>query len=918
MNFLNFILLLSNLLTSFFVIYSKEITPAIAHATRTEKKEIIATEGVKKTQEITLKEYGLAYLQRVRNNTSNDIKISAPNFLNINKRTKKYENEIIVAPNQTEELSFDPIIKKSKIRIEGYSKRNLTGLVSGSSISVSGGYAWLDESLSQINKGTISFQAKPTENISKDEFGEIVIVFSDEISSKFEWKIVIGANKNTESYILKRNLKTKENEIVYKVLATVNKFAAVKPEISESYWVSVNNGLVLVGQGLAGQNIFMSFFDEDLNLKINRVGLGANLLPVQYSNIQLSPAMVLQGDWQPYFESKKIDVKTKKNNYEILKTPLRVPGQGCFSFETKGENGLSVAFGDNFEYEFLIGADANSRTILRKNGEIVASVLATVNQQIVLSDSEKFNRYWISIDNGFILFGKNNPGENLMFAWKDPDPLKISNQIAVGLSESFGIKNTGEIFCKDIKIGLPVGLVIDFNQKYYQKTQALFEYPDSFTVISPFIYELFQDRPNVGVKDLIFERNYILLKVEEKDTKYFLMLDIESDGTPKFIKTKGPEPTQKKAEMQREAFIEKSVGETAIRVSEDMSWAGTGRGQGAIIARIGGEVFKGIGSMLSSKSDTNGLKRLSFQGPGIYAFVSGIGKTSFAQTEISEQAESNKKQIKEILEKIDLKQDPNLILSAYSLILDLITYPQVIEDSSLQEKIMSAVNFAYNTGLNQQQDDEYYKKLLKLLISAKDNPYLFDISNEKGKKQKEQWYFDANEIARYLINKFNKSEEGIGVPPLYGEYFWLPVELSKQTKTISFEAKTLNDINICFSPKKVNVRNSNVPIYEIVIRGWNGTASVIRTKSLGAAVAEYKHLDAPENTDVLDPDTLKNLAQSFKFRQYKITLDDGHIIVYEDDNKILDWQDSYPVKNIEYVGIGSWDVFVYYKNIKVS
>ena len=42
------------------------------------------------------------------------------------------------------------------------------------------------------------------------------------------------------------------------------------------------------------------------------------------------------------------------------------------------------------------------------------------------------------------------------------------------------------------------------------------------------------------------------------------------------------------------------------------------------------------------------------------------------------------------------------------------------------------------------------------------------------------------------------------------------------------------------------------------------------------------------------------------------------IVVYEDDKKILDWQDPYPVKNFEYVGIGSWDVYVYYKDIKVS
>ncbi len=918
MKFFHFILFIFNLLINFSVIFSKEIKPTIAHATRIEKTETTKVKSVKKMREKTLRDFGLAFLERIRNNTSNDLKISGKKFLNINQKTKKYENKIIVASNQTQDLNLDPVIKKSKIRIEGFSKRKLKGLISGSSISVSGGYAWLDESLSQINNGTISFQANPAKDDISSESGEIVIVFSDEIAPKFLWKIVIGANKNTESYILKRNPQIKESEIVYKVLATKNKFAAVKPGIPQSYWVSINDGLVLVGQGFAGQNVFMSFFDDDASLKINRVGLGANLLSVQYSDIQLSPAMVSQEDWRPYFESKEIAVKTKKNNCEILQTPLRVPGQGCFSFETKGENGLTVAFGANFEYEFLIGADANSRTILKRRGEAVASVLSTANQQIVLSDPEKFNRYWISINNGFILFGKGNPGKNTLFVWKDPEPLKISNQIAIGLPESFGTKTEGAIFCKNIKIGPAVDLIMDLNQEYYQKTEQAFRYPDSFTVISPFLYELFQDRPNVGIKDLIFKRNYVLLKVEEKNMKYFLMLDIESDGTPKFIKTKGPEPTHQKEAMQRGAFMGQAVGQMATRISEDMAWAGTGRGPGAILARVGGEVFKGIGSMLSAKAEDKGIRRLGFQGPGTYAFVGGIGKTSFAQVGAPEQAVINQKKVKDVLTKIDLQQDPGLILAAYRLIADLATHPKVFEGSNIQKKVVGALDIVYDARFGKKQDDEYSTKLLKLLINMKDNPYLFDISDEKGIKQKEQWYFNANQIAQGLIEKFNKTEEGVAIPPLYGEYFWIKLDSSKQKKTISFQAKTLNDINICFSPKRTDVRNSNTPIYEIVIRGWKGTASVIRTKSLGTTVAEYKYSDAPEKTDVLDPDTLKKLGQSFKFRKYKISVDEGHIVVYEDDKKILDWQDPYPVKNFEYVGIGSWDVYVYYRDIKVS
>ncbi|MFH1644370.1 MAG: hypothetical protein ABIA74_04310 [bacterium] len=889
----------------------EHITQEKAGEVKEEAKEVIDPSSFGK--------FGFAHLSQIRNQTKDPLKISSSSFLTKN---SSYERILKIKPNETSILNFDALIDGSYIRIEGFGQSNVTGLVKGSAIKVNAGYAWLDKSFEKQNQATVVFGARPYLDLANQNIGKIEIVLGGKISTDYDYKIVIGDEKNTTSYILKKDKTTGKEKIVYKIETKTNPLSKITSGKFETYWISLYKNLILVGKGQPGQNIFMSFYDTDYSDNIYRFGFGAGKISVDYSGIQLIPPVIAQKSWQPYFEQDgNPEIKGVKGNFNVLKTPFKVPGSGCISFYAKGNSGIAIAFGDKFEYQLLIGADANSRTLLVRNGVVVISIMSDVNPEIVLKDPEKFNHYWISINDGFVLFGKGDPGQNLMFAWKDDDPITISNQIAIGLPvTTFKIKGNPD--CKNIELGSSINLNVESEQDYYHEKKELYKYPDSFTVINPFKYELFQDRQIVGVKDLVLEKNYDLAKITQDKADYYLMMIIEPDGTPKIQNSRGPEPSEETVSLAKNAYILKMGSQEALEVGEYVSW-GAGRGGGGMISMLGSQLYLGIGKTLSVRSlAMEEQTKLGYQTPEEYAFIEAVPKPSVSDYKPSDEAVKNKKLVDDSLEEIRFYQDPELILVTYSYILNFINDFYVIDDYN-KKKIQEAVEFLYNYGLGQVREDDYYKKLLKLLLDVRDNPYLVDLNNPEDLSLKKQWHYWANQIALYLMQKENKSDEGVKIPPTFGEPFWIPAPLPELNKgKISFYAKGLHDIYVCFSPEKNLIRNSDISFYEIVIRGWNGTKSAIRTTSLGKSVSEFQHI-AQIKTEKgleyeLDPNNLKVLAENYKFRKYVVSFNDGHIIVLEDDKKILDWQDPYPIKNIKYVGIGSWDVYVNFRDIMVG
>lgn len=106
--------------------------------------------------------------------------------------------------------------------------------------------------------------------------------------------------------------------------------------------------------------------------------------------------------------------------------------QGGISFEVKASNDVFICFAqDQFKarsinnqvYEILLGGWNNNRheIHIQNLGRPAAALNKEKNTQAMLSPV-KFNKYWITLNNGDIKIGQNDPGKNTFLEWKDSFP----------------------------------------------------------------------------------------------------------------------------------------------------------------------------------------------------------------------------------------------------------------------------------------------------------------------------------------------------------------------------------------------------------------------------------------------------------------------------------------------------------------
>ncbi|XP_024518354.1 BTB/POZ domain-containing protein At2g30600 [Selaginella moellendorffii] len=113
----------------------------------------------------------------------------------------------------------------------------------------------------------------------------------------------------------------------------------------------------------------------------------------------------------------------------LFEEELRFPeaGRGCVAFEARAENDVTVIFKElagckhyrtdsDPNYTVIIGSNLNKRLKIAANGRTVVDVAGPVVSPLV------FERYWISVDEGSIVVGKGELGQNVVYQWVDPEP----------------------------------------------------------------------------------------------------------------------------------------------------------------------------------------------------------------------------------------------------------------------------------------------------------------------------------------------------------------------------------------------------------------------------------------------------------------------------------------------------------------
>jgi hypothetical protein len=159
---------------------------------------------------------------------------------------------------------------------------------------------------------------------------------------------------------------------------------------------------------------------------------------------------------------KILQLGSKMGTYILLSDTLPQHSLGMVSFEAKGLNDILTCFHSEEKlcvghegredtapaYEILIGGWLNTKTVIRKQGNIQAAVSKLSKPEAMITKSD-FDKYWISIEGDRLAVGKGEPGENKILSWRDARPVKGIAYIGFGSWHN-------PVLIKNIKIMLPV------------------------------------------------------------------------------------------------------------------------------------------------------------------------------------------------------------------------------------------------------------------------------------------------------------------------------------------------------------------------------------------------------------------------------------------------------------------------------
>ncbi len=111
-----------------------------------------------------------------------------------------------------------------------------------------------------------------------------------------------------------------------------------------------------------------------------------------------------------------------------IEESLPTPGEGTISFRAVADEGdVQVCFSDSVKpytiYRIVFGAAGNTKTIIYKNNVPVQEISNEQNENARLSPG-MIEKLWVSLNHGFIIVGKGDPGAIVLMAWQDPDPAK--------------------------------------------------------------------------------------------------------------------------------------------------------------------------------------------------------------------------------------------------------------------------------------------------------------------------------------------------------------------------------------------------------------------------------------------------------------------------------------------------------------
>ncbi len=433
--------------------------------------------------------------------------------------------------------------------VTGYAKTVLENFSASSLLSVSPmlskGAAWPERALSIPNRMTVSFLARATDQ------GDIQIALGPEIADSFAWKVIIGGWRNTKSGIVQRLYQKGEpvDYIVYEIPKEQSPLAAVSAGNFMPYWVTYDNGFIMAGMGLPGENVFMAQRTSDPGANIKRVGFSNHKAKVEYADIQFLPPVVMQKPTRNYLQSKVSLPLEAGPKIVWTRFPFRIADRGAISMEILGSEKIALALGQTNDQQsphYLI-------TFSDKNeaGDIGISLkkwmpdekkyrdrsfFKTETYQDVELSAEEWTKVWVSYQDGLFAVGYGDVAKNQLLVYQDLNEHEDIKSIGFA---NFGTA-AGQI--RNVSISSSVSMGIETQAANAYKTAAQgFTFSGDVTIILPFEYQFSQAEQQVKVEDKIGVKTYYPAGTPQQGALYNYMFSITEDGAPEMTLITEPE-----------------------------------------------------------------------------------------------------------------------------------------------------------------------------------------------------------------------------------------------------------------------------------------------------------------------------------------------------------------------------------------
>ena len=171
------------------------------------------------------------------------------------------------------------------------------------------------------------------------------------------------------------------------------------------------------------------------------------------------------------------------------------------------------------------------------------------------------------------------------------------------------------------------------------------------------------------------------------------------------------------------------------------------------------------------------------------------------------------------------------------------------------------------------------------------------------------------DIGNKLFGKcLSEKNFSVKIAPLYGEYLWLPMKLKEDKGTITFDVKGQNDFLLCLAQEDLKVKDLENDIYEIAFGAWENKSIEIRIKSLGKAAASITTKKKTKLKSSVLP-TRRFTSYWFDFDHGLIQIGKGNV---SGKNILLEWKDPFPWVGTRFIGVGTWDVPIEVRNIRLK